>query len=183
MLDSSPLADNGHAPSIRKGNSGLGSSSSSESWTPESCLMPKSMCSLLPDTAFLNIQHCLSGRDCFGVLDCEWCMVDSDGKTHLDKSYCAPQKECFGGIVGAKSPYVDDMGSIGNVLGPQDFSPTPQSEVSTWAVHTLSLQLMVVPRKKEPTLTEGKPRAGGPKGWSSLYGMCDTVLHQPYGRK
>ncbi|OWK04668.1 hypothetical protein Celaphus_00002463, partial [Cervus elaphus hippelaphus] len=53
-------------------------------------------------------------RDCFGVLDCEWCMVDSDGKTHLDKSYCAPQKECFGGIVGAKSPYVDDMGAIGD---------------------------------------------------------------------
>lgn len=53
-------------------------------------------------------------RDCFGVLDCEWCMVDSDGKTHLDKSYCAPQKECFGGIVGAKSPYVDDLGAIGN---------------------------------------------------------------------
>uniref|UniRef100_A0A8C2NKA2 VWFA domain-containing protein n=1 Tax=Capra hircus TaxID=9925 RepID=A0A8C2NKA2_CAPHI len=52
--------------------------------------------------------------DCFGVLDCEWCMVDSDGKTHLDKSYCAPQKECFGGIVGAKSPYVDDMGAIGD---------------------------------------------------------------------
>lgn len=41
-------------------------------------------------------------------------MVDSDGKTHLDKSYCAPQKECFGGIVGAKSPYVDDLGAIGN---------------------------------------------------------------------
>ncbi|NXV49605.1 CAHD1 protein, partial [Uria aalge] len=53
-------------------------------------------------------------RDCFGVLDCEWCMVDSDGKTHLDKSYCAPQKECFGGIVGAKSPYVDDLGAIGD---------------------------------------------------------------------
>lgn len=79
--------------------------------------MPRSMCSLLPDTAFWNIEHCLSGRDCFGVLDCEWCMVDSDGKTHLDKSYCAPQKECFGGIVGAKSPYVDDMGAIGNVWG------------------------------------------------------------------
>lgn len=58
--------------------------------------------------------------DCFGVLDCEWCMVDSDGKTHLDKSYCAPQKECFGGIVGAKSPYVDDLGAIGN-------SPSEQS--------------------------------------------------------
>lgn len=85
--------------------------------TPESYLMPKSMCSPLHDTAFWNIQRCLSGRDCFGVLDCEWCMVDSDGKTHLDKSYCAPQKECFGGIVGAKSPYVDDMGAIGMFLG------------------------------------------------------------------
>lgn len=50
------------------------------------------------------------------MLDCEWCVVDSDGKTHLDKSYCAPQKECFGGIVGAKSPYVDDMGAIGMLI-------------------------------------------------------------------
>ncbi|KAB0394162.1 hypothetical protein E2I00_014387 [Balaenoptera physalus] len=56
----------------------------------------------------------MESGDCFGVLDCEWCMVDSDGKTHLDKSYCAPQKECFGGIVGAKSPYVDDLGAIGD---------------------------------------------------------------------
>lgn len=51
---------------------------------------------------------------CFGVLDCEWCMVDSDGKTHLDRPYCALQKECFGGIVGAKSPYADDMNTIGD---------------------------------------------------------------------
>jgi len=40
-------------------------------------------------------------------------MVDSDGKTHLDKPYCALQKECFGGIVGAKSPYMDGMGLAG----------------------------------------------------------------------
>lgn len=64
----------------------------------------------------LGTNDWLSDRDCFGVLDCEWCMVGSDGKTHLDKSYCAPQKECFGGIVGAKSPYVDDMGAIGMFL-------------------------------------------------------------------
>lgn len=51
--------------------------------------------------------------DCFGVLDCEWCMVDSDGKTLLDKPYCALQKECFGGIVGAKSPYADSLGLLG----------------------------------------------------------------------
>lgn len=40
-------------------------------------------------------------------------MVDSDGKTHLDKPYCALQKECFGGIVGAKSPYADGLGLMG----------------------------------------------------------------------
>lgn len=55
----------------------------------------------------------LCGSDCFGVLDCEWCTVDSDGKTHLDKPYCALQKECFGGIVGAKSPYADGLGLMG----------------------------------------------------------------------
>ncbi|XP_016120811.1 VWFA and cache domain-containing protein 1-like, partial [Sinocyclocheilus grahami] len=54
--------------------------------------------------------------DCFGVLDCEWCTVDSDGKTHLDKPYCALQKECFGGIVGAKSPYVDGLGILDEEL-------------------------------------------------------------------
>lgn len=42
-------------------------------------------------------------------------MVDSDGKTHLDKPYCALQKECFGGIVGAKSPYADGLGLIGEL--------------------------------------------------------------------
>ncbi len=59
---------------------------------------------------------CVGFSDCFGVLDCEWCMVDSDGKTHLDKPYCALQKECFGGIVGAKSPYVDGLGILGELL-------------------------------------------------------------------
>ncbi|XP_060775913.1 VWFA and cache domain-containing protein 1 isoform X1 [Neoarius graeffei] len=53
-----------------------------------------------------------TSSDCFGVLDCEWCVVDSDGKTQLDKPYCALQKECFGGIVGAKSPYVDGRGIL-----------------------------------------------------------------------
>uniref|UniRef100_A0A8C3TDB9 VWFA domain-containing protein n=1 Tax=Chelydra serpentina TaxID=8475 RepID=A0A8C3TDB9_CHESE len=68
----------------------------------------------LPQCINTGCNQRLESGDCFGVLDCEWCMVDSDGKTHLDKSYCAPQKECFGGIVGAKSPYVDDMGAIGD---------------------------------------------------------------------
>lgn len=70
----------------------------------------------LSSCSYCFLKHCQPARDCFGVLDCEWCVVDSDGKTHLDKSYCAPQKECFGGIVGAKSPYIDDMGAIGMLI-------------------------------------------------------------------
>lgn len=65
-----------------------------------------------PILSILNSQLSCSS-DCFGVLDCEWCTVDSDGKTHLDKPYCALQKECFGGIVGAKSPYADGLGLMG----------------------------------------------------------------------
>ncbi|XP_063283945.1 VWFA and cache domain-containing protein 1 isoform X1 [Pelobates fuscus] len=54
-------------------------------------------------------------RYCFGRLDCEWCMEDSDGKTkNAVAPYCALQKECFGGVVGAKSPYADDLSSIGD---------------------------------------------------------------------
>lgn len=63
----------------------------------------------------IYIKYVLGFSDCFGVLDCEWCTVDSDGKTHLDKPYCALQKECFGGIVGAKSPYVDGLGILGEL--------------------------------------------------------------------
>ncbi|XP_019730967.1 VWFA and cache domain-containing protein 1 [Hippocampus comes] len=66
----------------------------------------------LPQCINTRCSQRYSSSDCFGVLDCEWCMVDSDGKTHLDKPYCALQKECFGGIVGAKSPYVDTMGLL-----------------------------------------------------------------------
>ncbi|KAG9277320.1 VWFA and cache domain-containing protein 1 [Astyanax mexicanus] len=66
----------------------------------------------LPQCINTRCSQRFTSSDCFGVLDCEWCMVDSDGKTHLDKPYCALQKECFGGIVGAKSPYVDGIGLL-----------------------------------------------------------------------
>ncbi|XP_027002706.1 VWFA and cache domain-containing protein 1 isoform X3 [Tachysurus fulvidraco] len=66
----------------------------------------------LPQCINTRCSQRFTSSDCFGVLDCEWCVVDSDGKTQLDKPYCALQKECFGGIVGAKSPYVDGMGLL-----------------------------------------------------------------------
>ncbi|KAM4547893.1 VWFA and cache domain-containing protein 1 [Odontesthes bonariensis] len=66
----------------------------------------------LPQCINTRCSQRYTSSDCFGVLDCEWCMVDSDAKTHLDKPYCALQKECFGGIVGAKSPYADGLGLL-----------------------------------------------------------------------
>ncbi|XP_033636500.1 VWFA and cache domain-containing protein 1-like [Asterias rubens] len=50
--------------------------------------------------------------ECFGVVDCEWCVATttSQGKLRkLSNPYCATQRECFGGAVGAKSPYYDEI--------------------------------------------------------------------------
>ncbi|RXM31443.1 hypothetical protein EOD39_7020 [Acipenser ruthenus] len=75
-------------------------------------LIDPSLQDTLPQCINTRCNQRFTSGDCFGVLDCEWCVVDSDGKTHLHKPYCALQKECFGGIVGARSPYVDDMGLL-----------------------------------------------------------------------
>ncbi|XP_042191042.1 VWFA and cache domain-containing protein 1 [Callorhinchus milii] len=68
----------------------------------------------LPQCINTRCRERASSGECIGLLDCEWCMVESDGKTHLDEAYCASQKECFGGIVGANSPYMDDMLALGD---------------------------------------------------------------------
>ena len=48
-------------------------------------------------------------RDCLGVLDCQWCQVQKDGQTPLKSPYCDSQRACFGGVVGAHSPYGDEI--------------------------------------------------------------------------
>ncbi|WAR23918.1 CAHD1-like protein [Mya arenaria] len=54
--------------------------------------------------------------DCLGVLGCEWCQVKSgEGYTKegveihkpLPRPFCAAQATCFGGVVGAPTPYGD----------------------------------------------------------------------------
>ncbi|KAL4635019.1 VWFA and cache domain-containing protein 1 [Arapaima gigas] len=72
-------------------------------------IMDANLQETLPQCINTRCSQRFTSSDCFGVLDCEWCMVDRDGRTHLDKPYCALQKECFGGIVGAKSPYTDSL--------------------------------------------------------------------------
>lgn len=46
---------------------------------------------------------------CRGVLDCEWCQYGQDGSTLLKDPYCATQRECFGGVLGAVTPYGDQI--------------------------------------------------------------------------
>ncbi|KAK0046626.1 VWFA and cache domain-containing protein 1 isoform X1 [Biomphalaria pfeifferi] len=47
--------------------------------------------------------------DCLGVMDCQWCQVQKDGKTPLETPYCGSQRVCFGGVLGAHSPYGDEI--------------------------------------------------------------------------
>ena len=47
--------------------------------------------------------------DCLGLLGCEWCQLDRNGATPLKSPYCSFQSRCFGGILGAKTPYADEM--------------------------------------------------------------------------
>ena len=49
------------------------------------------------------------------MLDCEWCELDHDQVTVLEKPFCATQRDCFGGILGASSPYNDQVHYPGSV--------------------------------------------------------------------
>lgn len=44
-----------------------------------------------------------------GVAGCSWCEIDRDGLTPLDDGYCATQQLCFGGVLGARTPYNDQI--------------------------------------------------------------------------
>ncbi len=47
--------------------------------------------------------------DCIGVIDCEWCELEGDGLTRTRQAFCSTQRTCFGGILGARSPYNDHI--------------------------------------------------------------------------
>ncbi|KAG8193233.1 hypothetical protein JTE90_005580 [Oedothorax gibbosus] len=56
--------------------------------------------------------HCTSRQgmsECFGVLGCEWCQLDSDGISPLPEKFCTDQRKCFGGVLGSRTPYSDEI--------------------------------------------------------------------------
>ncbi|XP_077499250.1 LOW QUALITY PROTEIN: VWFA and cache domain-containing protein 1 [Amblyomma americanum] len=72
---------------------------------------------------FDSLQQCfnsecsarMSEKDCSGVLGCEWCSVDMDGETALKTPFCHEQPKCFGGVLGARTPYADEIiGALGD---------------------------------------------------------------------
>lgn len=67
-------------------------------------------CLPMPCETFIGIHSCL------GVLDCVWCILDSDGATPLETPYCTQAHNCYGGIRGGPSPY------------PPGLSPLPHSK-------------------------------------------------------
>ena len=48
-------------------------------------------------------------RECLGVVDCEWCQLEHDGLSALERPFCGTQRMCFAGVLGAKTPYDDAM--------------------------------------------------------------------------
>ncbi|KAI5643387.1 cache domain-containing protein [Phthorimaea operculella] len=47
----------------------------------------------------------LTHSSCLGVLGCEWCQIDTDGKSPLSTPFCTSQSTCFNGVLGAVTPY------------------------------------------------------------------------------
>ncbi len=52
-----------------------------------------------------------------GALNCEWCELGQDGETPLQQPFCASQRVCFAGVLGARTPYDDEINQLaGTVL-------------------------------------------------------------------
>lgn len=66
--------------------------------------------------------------DCLGVLGCEWCQLDSSGRP-LKEKFCNFQRECFGGMLGVRTPYADEMTDTLPDSGPSFSRVTPFSSV------------------------------------------------------
>ncbi|XP_074642229.1 VWFA and cache domain-containing protein 1-like [Tubulanus polymorphus] len=69
-------------------------------------------------------------HECFGVLDCEWCQLDHDGRTPLAQPYCTTQRICFGGVYGAQSPYRDEIKLLAHHDDPDTERTTPVGPVA-----------------------------------------------------
>ncbi|XP_054157249.1 VWFA and cache domain-containing protein 1-like [Oppia nitens] len=68
-----------------------------------------------------------SENECQGLMGCEWCQLDRNGETPLKNPYCNNQNRCFGGILGAKTPYPDEISDM--MLAHDDYMPMGSAPV------------------------------------------------------
>lgn len=59
---------------------------------------------------------------CRGVVGCEWCSFDSDGRTSLKAPYCASLNSCFGGVQGLAA-YSEEDASYDPIAVPTPVGP------------------------------------------------------------
>ncbi|CAG4966688.1 unnamed protein product [Colias eurytheme] len=55
----------------------------------------------------------MSHSACLGVMGCEWCQIDADGRSPLMTPFCTSQSTCFNGVLGAVTPYGE--GTFGHI--------------------------------------------------------------------
>ena len=71
--------------------------------------MPSSISETLPQCMHTRCTDRRTKSECLGVMDCEWCVLENDGNTLLGKPFCSTQRVCFAGVLGASTPYHDEI--------------------------------------------------------------------------
>ncbi len=76
---------------------------------PEEATVPAAAAEALPQCVHTRCADRRTKSACLGVMDCEWCVLEHDGKTPLGKPFCSSQRVCFAGVLGASTPYRDEI--------------------------------------------------------------------------
>lgn len=77
--------------------------------------------------------------DCLGILGCVWCELDID-QTILLSPFCTHQSSCFGGALGANTPYGD--GDIGVII--DSILPSTFTAIGPIAIATVVILFLVI---------------------------------------
>ena len=80
----------------------------------------------LPPCFDTNCQRHSSQDKCAGVIGCSWCTLEAESRNPLDTPFCSEEDKCFGGFLGAPTPYLDPKSADFTDDGDQYFfRPTP----------------------------------------------------------
>ena len=80
----------------------------------------------LPPCFDTNCQRHSSQDKCAGVIGCSWCTLEAETQSPLESPFCSEEDKCFGGFLGAPTPYLDHRSVDSTDDGDQYFfRPTP----------------------------------------------------------